>query len=156
MAPHGPRMVNDGRPAQATAVAGPRTRRGPRTHPSSYPHPHTHAPHRTAPHPHRDRDIDLRKSFQTEMISPPFHPRLFFYLLDRSSQAIIVSREFSIRNGDARSAFQQQIALKSLRVRTKMLCNASNVAVTRVRKQSHQAHFSGENASKLVYPDRKN
>jgi hypothetical protein len=26
---------------------------------------------------------------------------------------------------------------------------ASNVAVTRVRKQSHQAHFSGENDSKL-------
>ena len=31
----------------------------------------------------------------------------------------------------------------------------SNVAVTRVRKQSHQAHFSGENASKLGHPDRK-
>ena len=100
MAPHGPRMVNDGRPAQATAVAGPRTRtrRGPRTHPSSYPHPHTHAPHRIR----TAIDIDLRKSFQTEMISPPFHPRLFWSLV------------FSVRINQFRGIFTAKMRLVRL------------------------------------------
>ena len=37
---------------------------------------------RTAPHPprYRHRIDDLRKSLQTEMISPPLWPRLFWYL----------------------------------------------------------------------------
>ena len=63
-------VVNDGRPAQARAVQehGPRTHRTRRT--------------RTAPHPprYRHRIDDLRKSLQTEMISPPLWPRLFWYL----------------------------------------------------------------------------
>ena len=63
-------VVNDGRPAQARAVQehGPRTRTARRT--------------RTAPHPprYRHRIDDLRKSLQTEMISPPLWPRLFWYL----------------------------------------------------------------------------
>ena len=52
VAPHGPRMVNDGRPAQATAVAGPHTYTPATAH---APHPHR------IPHPHRDRCRSAKK-----------------------------------------------------------------------------------------------
>ena len=67
-------------------------------HPSSYPHPHTHAPHRIR----TAIDIDLRKSFQTEMISPPFHPRLFWSLV------------FSVRINQFRGIFTAKMRLVRL------------------------------------------
>ena len=89
-------MVNDGRPAQATAAQSQDHAHV--EHPSSYPHPHTHAPHRIR----TAIDIDLRKSFQTEMISPPFHPRLFWSLV------------FSVRIKQFRGIFTAKMRLVRL------------------------------------------
>ena len=140
MAPHGPRMVNDGRPAQA-AVAGPRTRtrRGPRTHPSSYPHPHTHAPHRIR----TAIDIDLRKSFQTEMISPPFHPRLFWSLV------------FSVRINQFRGIFTAKMRLVRL---FPDACNGDVTCITQHFGPYAERFWRDlllKRASRVSVPDRK-
>ena len=73
----------------------------------------------------------------------------FFYLLDRSSQAIKSCSGFYVRI--AKRAKRVSVADRAQNAPhpDQITLSASNVAVTRVRKQSHQAHFSGENDSKL-------
>ena len=65
------------------------------------PHPHTHRI-RTAYRIRTAIDIDLRKSFQTEMISPPFDPRLFSSLV------------FSVRMTQFRGIFAVKMRLVRL------------------------------------------